>query len=123
MELDRRKNFRFPKWATRSGTPDSGYTESEGKETPILGMSSSDLNNEFFSAVRKIYSKHKQCCILLQLLQQKYRSPELESRVEEPWLMDFKDNKSFLMDGMLYHRENHTSALTVVDRDHISLIL
>ncbi|MBW0522923.1 hypothetical protein O181_062638 [Austropuccinia psidii MF-1] len=27
------------------------------------------------------------------------------------------------MDGLLYHREKHTSALTVVDRDHISLIL
>ncbi|MBW0544385.1 hypothetical protein O181_084100 [Austropuccinia psidii MF-1] len=27
------------------------------------------------------------------------------------------------MDGRLYHREIHTSALTVVDRDHISLIL
>ncbi|MBW0496305.1 hypothetical protein O181_036020 [Austropuccinia psidii MF-1] len=29
----------------------------------------------------------------------------------------------FLIDGMLYHREKHTSALTVIDRNHISLIL
>ncbi|MBW0586450.1 hypothetical protein O181_126165 [Austropuccinia psidii MF-1] len=35
----------------------------------------------------------------------------------------YKDNKFFLIDGLLYHREKHTSALTVVDRDHISLIL
>ncbi|MBW0576720.1 hypothetical protein O181_116435, partial [Austropuccinia psidii MF-1] len=28
-----------------------------------------------------------------------------------------------LVDGLIYHREKHTSALTVVDRDHISLIL
>ncbi|MBW0483408.1 hypothetical protein O181_023123 [Austropuccinia psidii MF-1] len=33
------------------------------------------------------------------------------------------DNKFFLIDGLLYHRDKHTSALTVVDRDHISLIL
>ncbi|MBW0494029.1 hypothetical protein O181_033744 [Austropuccinia psidii MF-1] len=71
----------------------------------------------------KKYAKHKQCGILLQLLQQKYRSPEMESQLEEPWLGHYKDNKSFLMDGLLYHREKHTSALIVIDRDHISLIL
>ncbi|MBW0488780.1 hypothetical protein O181_028495 [Austropuccinia psidii MF-1] len=71
----------------------------------------------------KTYSKHKQCGILLQLPQQKYRSPELESQIEEPWLRDYKDNNFFLIDELLYHREKHTSALTVIDRDHISLIL
>ncbi|MBW0574101.1 hypothetical protein O181_113816 [Austropuccinia psidii MF-1] len=71
----------------------------------------------------KTYVKHKQCGILLQLLQQRYRSPELESQLEEPSLRDYKDNKLFLIDGLLYHREKHTSALTIVDRDHISLIL
>ncbi|MBW0495198.1 hypothetical protein O181_034913 [Austropuccinia psidii MF-1] len=36
METDRRKNFRFSEWATESGTPNSGDTDSEGTETPIL---------------------------------------------------------------------------------------
>ncbi|MBW0505759.1 hypothetical protein O181_045474 [Austropuccinia psidii MF-1] len=71
----------------------------------------------------KTYSKHKQCGILLQLLQQKYGSPELESQLEEPWLRYYKDNQFLLIDGLLYHRKNYTSALTVVYRDHISLIL
>ncbi|MBW0493904.1 hypothetical protein O181_033619 [Austropuccinia psidii MF-1] len=71
----------------------------------------------------KTYSKHKQCGILLQLLQQRYSIPELESQLVEPWLRDYKDNKLFLIDGLLCHREKHTSALTIVDRDHISLIL
>ncbi|MBW0468782.1 hypothetical protein O181_008497 [Austropuccinia psidii MF-1] len=60
---------------------------------------------------------------MFQLLQQNYRSLELESQLEEPWLRDYKDNKCFLIDGLLYHRENHKSALAVVDRDHISLIV
>ncbi|MBW0469302.1 hypothetical protein O181_009017 [Austropuccinia psidii MF-1] len=123
MEIDRRKNFRFSEWAPESGTPDSGDTEPEGTETPILGISSSQLHNELLSAVMKTYAKLKQCSILLQLLQQKYRSPELESQLKEPWLRDYKDNKSFLIDGLLYHIEKHTSALTVIERDHISLIL
>ncbi|MBW0502911.1 hypothetical protein O181_042626 [Austropuccinia psidii MF-1] len=117
------KNSRFSEWTPGSGTPDSGNTDSEGTETPILGIGSSKLHTEFFNAVMKTYAKHKQCGILLQLLQQKFRSPELESQLEEPWLRDHKDNKFFLIDGLLYHTEKHTSALTVVDRDNISLIL
>ncbi|MBW0462734.1 hypothetical protein O181_002449 [Austropuccinia psidii MF-1] len=68
-------------------------------------------------------AKHKQCSQLLQILQQKYRVPELEYQLEDPWLWDYKDNKFALIDGLLYHREKHNSSLTVIDKDHISLIL
>ncbi|MBW0569525.1 hypothetical protein O181_109240 [Austropuccinia psidii MF-1] len=84
MEIDRKKNFRFSEWAPECGTPDSGNTSSEGTETPILGISSSELHTEFFNAVMKTYAKHQHHGILLQLLQQKYRSPELESQLEKP---------------------------------------
>ncbi|MBW0511394.1 hypothetical protein O181_051109, partial [Austropuccinia psidii MF-1] len=117
MEIDGRKNFRFSEWEPGSGTPDVEDTDSEGTETPIVGISSSEMNNELFSAVMRTYSKHKQCGILLQLLQQKYRSPELESQLEGPWLRDYKDNRFFLIDGLLYHRETHTGSLTIVDPD------
>ncbi|MBW0474145.1 hypothetical protein O181_013860 [Austropuccinia psidii MF-1] len=90
MEIDRTKNFRISEWAPESGTPESGDTELEGTETPILGISSSEFHNEFFGEVIKTYSKHKQCNIMLQLLQLKYSSPELESQLEEPWLRDYK---------------------------------
>ncbi|MBW0494656.1 hypothetical protein O181_034371 [Austropuccinia psidii MF-1] len=60
MEIDRRKNFIFSEWAPGSGTLDSGNTDSEGTETPILGKSSTELNNKFFSAVLNSYAKHKQ---------------------------------------------------------------
>ncbi|MBW0478028.1 hypothetical protein O181_017743 [Austropuccinia psidii MF-1] len=123
MEIDRRKNIRFSEWAPGIGTPESEDIESEGTETPILGIHSSQLHNELFSTVMKTYSKHTQCGILLQLLQWKYSSPELESQLEEPWLSNYKGNMIFLILGLLYHREKHKSALTVVDRDHISLIL
>ncbi|MBW0556542.1 hypothetical protein O181_096257 [Austropuccinia psidii MF-1] len=123
IEIDRKKNFRFYEWEPESVVPDSGNTSSQGTKTPILGISSSELHTEFFNAVMKTYAKHKRCGILLQLLQQKSRSPELKSQLEEPWLRDYKDNKCFLIDGLLYHRVQHTSAQTIIDRDHISLIL
>ncbi|MBW0496800.1 hypothetical protein O181_036515 [Austropuccinia psidii MF-1] len=102
MEIDRKKNFRLSEWAPESGTPDSGNNNSEGTETPTQGISSSELHTELSNAVMKTYAKYKQCGILLQLLQQKYRSPELESQLEEAWLRDYKDNKSFLVHGLLY---------------------
>ncbi|MBW0476393.1 hypothetical protein O181_016108 [Austropuccinia psidii MF-1] len=77
MDINRKRNFRFSEWAPEHGTPDSGNTDSEGTENPILAISPSELHNEFFNAIMKTYAKHKQCGSLLQLLQQKYRSPEL----------------------------------------------
>ncbi|MBW0486238.1 hypothetical protein O181_025953 [Austropuccinia psidii MF-1] len=116
LEIDRRKNFRFSEWEPESGTADSNNTDSEGTETPILGMSSLELHNELFSAVMRTYAKNKQCDVMLQLLQLRYQ-------LEEPWLRDYSNNKLFLIDRLLYHREKHTSTLTVIDRDHISPIL
>ncbi|MBW0519373.1 hypothetical protein O181_059088 [Austropuccinia psidii MF-1] len=43
--------------------------------------------------------------------------------MEEPCLRAYKDNKFLLIDGLLYHRERDHRTLTVVNRDHISLIL
>ncbi|MBW0504923.1 hypothetical protein O181_044638 [Austropuccinia psidii MF-1] len=59
MEVDRRKKFRFSEWAPECGTPNSGVTYSEGMETLILGISSSQLNNEFSNSVMETYAKHK----------------------------------------------------------------
>ncbi|MBW0501990.1 hypothetical protein O181_041705 [Austropuccinia psidii MF-1] len=84
MEIDRRKNFKFSEWEPEHGTTDSGNTDSERTETPKLGIRSSELHNKLFIAVIKTYSKHKQWGILLQLLKQKYRSPGVESQLEEP---------------------------------------
>ncbi|MBW0540353.1 hypothetical protein O181_080068 [Austropuccinia psidii MF-1] len=123
IEVDKKKDFRFSEWAPESGTPDSGKTNTEGAETPILGISSSEFHTDFMNAVMKTYGKPKEFGILLQLLQQKYRSPELDSQLEEPLLRDYKDNKYFLIDGLLYHKEKHTSVLSIKYRDHISLIL
>ncbi|MBW0522480.1 hypothetical protein O181_062195 [Austropuccinia psidii MF-1] len=123
MEIDRRKNFKFSEWEPEFGTSESDQTGPEGTEIPILGISSSELHNKFFSSVTKPYSKQKHFIILLQLLQQKYRRTDLESQLGGPWLRDFKENKFFLIHGLLYHREKHTSALKVIERDHISLIL
>ncbi|MBW0555035.1 hypothetical protein O181_094750 [Austropuccinia psidii MF-1] len=92
MEIDRRRKFRFSGWAPELSTPDTHLSEPEGTGTPILGKSSSELHTKSFNSVIRTYAKNKHFGILLQLLQQKYRSPGLEFQLEEPWLMDYKDN-------------------------------
>ncbi|MBW0565320.1 hypothetical protein O181_105035 [Austropuccinia psidii MF-1] len=59
MEIDRRKNFKFSEWEPEFGTSESDNTEQEGTKTPILGIISSELHNEYFISVTKAYAKHK----------------------------------------------------------------
>ncbi|MBW0492257.1 hypothetical protein O181_031972, partial [Austropuccinia psidii MF-1] len=96
MEIDRKKNSRFSEWAPQSGTPDCGNTNSEGTETSILGMSSSGLHNDFFNAVMKICQTQTMWHIVA--------TPS--TKVQEP------------RTGI-----PHSSALTIIDREHISLVL
>ncbi|MBW0565295.1 hypothetical protein O181_105010 [Austropuccinia psidii MF-1] len=57
MEINRKKNFRFSEWEPEIGPPDSGNTDSEGTETPILGISSSELHTEFWCSNEDICQK------------------------------------------------------------------
>ncbi|MBW0496309.1 hypothetical protein O181_036024 [Austropuccinia psidii MF-1] len=119
MKVDTKNNFRFSQWAPESGTLDTGNDEPEETETPILGISYSLIHTEFSNALNQFHEKHKQCSILESLLQQKNRSPELKFQLEEPLLREYKDNIFFLIDGLLYHIEKHTSSLIVIERYHI----
>ncbi|MBW0583693.1 hypothetical protein O181_123408 [Austropuccinia psidii MF-1] len=76
MEIDRKRNFKFSELASKSGTLDSNRSETEETQTAILGISSSELHNEFFNSVINSYYTHKHYSILLQLLQQRYQSTE-----------------------------------------------
>ncbi|MBW0466794.1 hypothetical protein O181_006509 [Austropuccinia psidii MF-1] len=48
IEIDRKKNFSFFEWEPGSGTPETNYSGPEETEDPILGISSSELHNQFF---------------------------------------------------------------------------
>ncbi|MBW0470973.1 hypothetical protein O181_010688 [Austropuccinia psidii MF-1] len=110
-------------WAVGSGTPETNQSEAVETKTPIFVISSSELQNEFLNPVIENHSKHKQFSILRQLIPKKYRRPELEYQLEEPWWRDYKENKYLLIDGLLYQEERCNSSPKVIDRDHILLIL
>ncbi|MBW0582208.1 hypothetical protein O181_121923 [Austropuccinia psidii MF-1] len=117
MEIDRRKNLRFSEWEPGSGTPETYQSEPEETKTPILGLSSSELQN-FSIQLLKLIPHKKSVAYCYKPFKINYRITEIEFQSEEPWLRDYKENIFFLIDSLLYHRERHTSALTVIDRDH-----
>ncbi|MBW0578287.1 hypothetical protein O181_118002, partial [Austropuccinia psidii MF-1] len=94
--INRKKSFRFSEWA-----PESGKTDSEGTETPILGI----------------------MWHIVTAPSTKIQEPRTGISVGGTLVEDYKYKKYFIINGLLYHREKHTSALTVIERDHISLIL
>ncbi|MBW0497951.1 hypothetical protein O181_037666 [Austropuccinia psidii MF-1] len=123
MKINRKRNFKLSEWEPASGMLDTDHIGPEETEKRISEISSLEIHNEFFNSATKSYAKHKQCSILISLLQQTYRIQGLESQIGEPWVREYKDKSPFLIDGLLYHKEKHTSALTLIDRDHVSPIL
>ncbi|MBW0559084.1 hypothetical protein O181_098799 [Austropuccinia psidii MF-1] len=59
IEIDRRKNFRFFEWAPEHGTLDSENIASEGTETPIPGITSSELHCQDESMIKVYISIYK----------------------------------------------------------------
>ncbi|MBW0469851.1 hypothetical protein O181_009566 [Austropuccinia psidii MF-1] len=91
MEIYRKRKFKLLNLGFQNDPTNPAQRLEEDKELPILGIIPSKLNIELLRVVQKSYKKQNQCSILTQSLEQKYRSPEMESQLEEPWLKNFKD--------------------------------
>ncbi|MBW0492278.1 hypothetical protein O181_031993 [Austropuccinia psidii MF-1] len=48
METDRKRNFKFSEWAPGTCTSYTDFIRTEETETPIFGISSSEVQNNFF---------------------------------------------------------------------------
>ncbi|MBW0526325.1 hypothetical protein O181_066040 [Austropuccinia psidii MF-1] len=115
MEIYRRKNFRFSEWAPGSGTPESRNSHIGDKLLRDL-QGALQCSNENLGQIQTVWN-------IVETLSTEIQEPRTGIPVGGALIRDYKDTKSFLIDGLLYHRERHTSSLTVIDRDHTSLIL
>ncbi|MBW0469868.1 hypothetical protein O181_009583 [Austropuccinia psidii MF-1] len=113
MEIDRRKNFRFSQWEPERGIPDCKHTESEGTETPILGIRSSELNNE----LEQRFSEYIRSCEVFQKPNRKNHGKYgLLKHVESPnhpWETININSVTGLVPG---GKENFKAFLVIVDR-------
>ncbi|MBW0473427.1 hypothetical protein O181_013142 [Austropuccinia psidii MF-1] len=65
----------------------------------------------------------KNCHILCQLLIKYFKNPALSSKLDKIWKKEYDEGRFHLLDGILYHRTEHTCFMTLKDRSFINTIL
>ncbi|MBW0515400.1 hypothetical protein O181_055115 [Austropuccinia psidii MF-1] len=115
MEIYRRRNFRFSEWAPGSCTPEIRTSHIGDKLLRDL-QGVLQCSNKTLFQIQTVWH-------IVETTSTEIQEPRTGIPVRGALIRDYKDTKSFLIDGLLYHREKHKIPLTVIDRDHISLIL
>ncbi|KAI7967784.1 hypothetical protein MJO29_001061 [Puccinia striiformis f. sp. tritici] len=91
--------------------------------TPIMAISISGLSTSFWEMIGKSYENDKNTTILMQLLQTKFEEKDLVEGLEGHWKKHFLQGRFVLLDGLLYHRREHNSAIVLVNTEHKNIIL
>ncbi|MBW0546201.1 hypothetical protein O181_085916 [Austropuccinia psidii MF-1] len=97
--------------------------EEASPQIPIEGISVTDLNATFFEEVRNSYTKDKNCTILSQLLKKNSNDNSLIHALDEILKKSYDERRFHLLDGIIYHRTEHTCVMMVMDRSLINLVL
>ena len=114
------------RWALPNDPSNPAYDPEEkdnDSKFPIMGIHVSTLKTEFFDLVKEGYNKDNNALILIKLLQKDHKDNELKSSLQGVWKTSYAEGRFSLFDGLLYHRDKHTSVVVLVDRDSINTIL
>ncbi|MBW0537136.1 hypothetical protein O181_076851 [Austropuccinia psidii MF-1] len=112
------------RWPLPNNIKNPAYVPEEASsQISMEGISVTDLNTTFFEEVRNSSTQNKNCSILCQLLTKDYKDNSLIHALDEIWRKSYDEGIFNLLDGIIYHRTEHTCVMTVVDRSLINLIL
>ena len=92
-------------------------------ELPIMGISITDLSEEFFNEIKQSYKKDKNCTLLTQILKKDVKDNDLINSLDELWKKSYQEGRFHLFDDIIYHRSKHTCVMTITDRTIINSIL
>lgn len=106
-------------------TPDNpAYDEEKVEETnPIMHVSITDLDTQFFDNIREAYQHNKNTVIITAALMKDFSDRESIQQLDEPWKKSFQEGRFTLFDGILYHRSKHSCVMVVTDRVTINFLL
>ncbi|MBW0593959.1 hypothetical protein O181_133674 [Austropuccinia psidii MF-1] len=111
------------RWPLPNDIDNPAYvTEEASPQIPIERISVTDLNTTFFEEVRNSYTQDRNYSILCQLLNKDCEDNCLIHALDEVWKKSYDEGRFHLLDGIIYHRTEHTCAMTVVDRSLINLV-
>ncbi|MBW0519694.1 hypothetical protein O181_059409 [Austropuccinia psidii MF-1] len=112
------------RWPLPNNIDNPAYVPEEASpQIPIGGISVTDLNTTFFEEVRNSYTKDTNCIILCQLITKDCKYNSLIHDLDEIWRKLYDYGRFHLLDGIIYHRTEHTCVMTAVDSSLINLVL
>ncbi|MBW0543334.1 hypothetical protein O181_083049 [Austropuccinia psidii MF-1] len=112
------------RWPLPNDIDSSAYVPEEASpQIPIERISITYLNTTFFEEVRNSYTQNTNCSILCQLLTKYCKYNSLIHALDEIWKKSYDEGIFHLLDGIIYHRAEHTCVITVVNRNLINLLL
>ena len=112
------------RWALPN-TPDNPAWEPENKERdfPILGIHVCDLEDAFYDLIRKSYSESPETAILKELLDQEKPDPALVKSLPDKLKKSYEEGRFVILDGLIYHRNKHSSVIMIIKKEHTDTIL
>ncbi|MBW0513825.1 hypothetical protein O181_053540 [Austropuccinia psidii MF-1] len=112
------------RWPLPNNIDNPAYVPEEASpQIPIEGISVTDLNTTFFEEVRNSYNQDTNCSILCQLLIEDCKDNSLIHALDDIWKDSYDEGRLHLLDGIIYHRTNHTCFMIIGDRSLINLVL
>jgi hypothetical protein len=111
------------RWSLPNNPENPAWVPEEVEQMNIMGISITDLEDEFFEKIRQSYKQDKNCTILSQILKKDHKDEELIHSLDDEWRKSYLEGSFHLFDGIIYHRSKHTCVLTVTDRTIINTIL
>ncbi|MBW0565972.1 hypothetical protein O181_105687 [Austropuccinia psidii MF-1] len=116
--------YGLSRWPLTNNIHNPAYLPEEASpKIPMEGISVTDPNTTFFEEVRNRYTQDKNFSILCQLLTKYCKDHSLIHSLDELWKKFYNEGRFHLLDGIIYHRTQHTCVMTVVDRSFINLVL
>jgi hypothetical protein len=111
------------RWALPNTSDNPAYDPDDEINVPIMGIHTSDLDEEFYGLIREKYKLDKNSSIICNALKKDYKNEGLISQLEEPWKKGLIEGRFSLYDGLLYHRTKHSSVIVLTCREDITTIL
>ncbi|MBW0539253.1 hypothetical protein O181_078968 [Austropuccinia psidii MF-1] len=109
------------RWALANTPENPAWVPQE--EHHIEGICNTDIGTEFFNQVKESYKMDKNFNTLCQPLMKDCKYPSLSSKLDEIWKKAYDEGRFHLLDGILYHRTEHTCVMALTYRTLINTIL
>ncbi|KAG0143820.1 hypothetical protein CROQUDRAFT_48267 [Cronartium quercuum f. sp. fusiforme G11] len=104
--------------ALPNNVDNSAWDPEDIQTTSVMGISLSELHDEFFKSIEDSYLEDPNTTKLVKILSQEKTDLSLSTTLESPWKELYQEGRFSLLSGLLYYREKHTSVVVIVSDTH-----